>query len=132
MTKKRTSPHLAQPATAAERLGQLQEAYINAKTPEEQTAIAGQIRAYSGKNEDEWQAVALQGGTDAAGNKTEGMLAAVNKRNGEMRRMGADTQKANGAIKPELADPATRPVGTVSTVGGQQAVWDGKQWVPRG
>lgn len=77
---------------AAERLGQLQEAYINAKTPEEQSAIAGQIRAYSGKNEDEWQAVALQGGTDAAGNKTEGMLAAVNKRNGEMRRMGAQQQ----------------------------------------
>lgn len=82
---------------AAERLGQLQEAYINAKTPEEQSAIAGQIRAYSGKNEDEWQAVALQGGTDAAGNKTEGMLAAVNKRNGEMRRM-------DGSGKPPAVD----------------------------
>jgi hypothetical protein len=112
-------------------LGQLQEAYINAKTPEEQAAIAAQIRAYSGKDSDSWKAVALQGGTDAQGNKTESILGEVNERTGEMRRMGADTQKANGAIKPELADPATRPVGTVSTVGGQQAVWDGKQWVPR-
>lgn len=117
---------------AAERLGQLQEAYINAKTPEEQAALASQIRAYSGKDLDSWKAVALQGGTDAQGNKTESILGAVNERTGEMRRMGADTQKANGAIKPELADPTTRPVGTVSTVAGRQAVWDGKQWVPRG
>ena len=116
---------------AAERIGQLQEQYLKAKTPEEQAALAARIRAYSGKESDSWKAVALQGGTDAQGNKTESILGAVNERTGEMRRMGADTQKANGAIKPELADPATRPVGTVSTVGGQQAVWDGKQWVPR-
>jgi len=116
---------------AAERIGQLQEQYLKAKTPEEQAALAAQIRAYSGKDSDSWKAVALQGGTDSQGNKTESILGAVNERTGEMRRMGADTQKANGAIKPELADPATRPVGTVSTVGGQQAVWDGKQWVPR-
>lgn len=91
---------------AAERLGQLQEAYINAKTPEEQTAIAGQIRAYSGKNEDEWQAVALQGGTDAAGNKTEGMLAAVNKRNGEMRRMNGAQPSAGVVITNDTAGRA--------------------------
>ena len=102
---------------AAERLGQLQEAYINAKTPEEQTAIAGQIRAYSGKNEDEWQAVALQGGTDAAGNKTEGMLAAVNKRNGEMRRMGAQQQT------PEFVK------GTVyQDANGNKQRWNGSGW----
>lgn len=75
---------------AAERLGQLQDAYINAKTPEEQAAIANQIRAYSGKNtEDSWKAVALQCGTDAMGNKTESMLGAVNERTGEMKRLGA-------------------------------------------
>lgn len=102
---------------AAERLGQLQEAYINAKTPEEQTAIAGQIRAYSGKNEDEWQAVALQGGTDAAGNKTEGMLAAVNKRNGEMRRMEAQQQA------PEFVK------GTVyQDANGNKQRWNGSGW----
>ncbi|UUE95367.1 hypothetical protein [Comamonas thiooxydans] len=117
---------------AAERMGQMQDALLNAKTPEEQAAIAAQIRAYSGKESDSWKAVALQGGTDAQGNKTESILGAVNERTGEMRRMGADTQKAKGAIKPELADPTTRPVGTVSTVAGRQAVWDGKQWVPRG
>ncbi|MDN5503426.1 MAG: hypothetical protein L0H10_06345 [Comamonas sp.] len=110
---------------AAERLGQLQEAYINAKTPEEQTAIAGQIRAYSGKNEDEWQAVALQGGTDAAGNKTEGMLAAVNKRNGEMRRMGAQQPSAGVVI---TNDAAGRAVFAQLPPGSTYTGPDGKQY----
>lgn len=74
---------------AAERMGQMQDALLNAKTPEEQAAIAAQIRAYSGKDSDSWKAVALQGGTDAQGNKTESILGAVNERTGEMRRMGA-------------------------------------------
>lgn len=119
---------------AAERLGQLQDAYINAKTPEEQAAIAAQIRAYSGKvEEDRWKAVALQGGTDAQGNKTESLLGAVNERTGEMRRMGqGGSQQPASTANQELVNPATRPVGTVSTVGGKQAVWDGKQWVPKG
>lgn len=77
---------------AAERVGQLQEQYLNAKNPEVQAAIAAQIRAYSGKESDSWKAVALQGGTDAQGNKTESILGAVNERTGEMRRMGAQQQ----------------------------------------
>lgn len=73
---------------AAERIGQLQDQYLSAKTPEEQAAIAAQIRAYSGKDSDSWKAVALQGGTDAQGNKTESILGAVNEKTGEMKRMG--------------------------------------------
>ncbi|MEG0939719.1 MAG: hypothetical protein RSE32_13555 [Comamonas sp.] len=79
---------------AAERLGQMQDAYLNAKTPEEQAAISAQMRAYSGKDSDSWKAVALQGGTDAQGNKTESMLGAVNERTGEMKRMGSGTKPA--------------------------------------
>ena len=78
---------------AAERMGQMQEAYLNAETPEQKAAIASQMRAYSGKiDQDVWKSVALQGGTDAAGNKTESILGAVNERTGEMRRMGAQQQ----------------------------------------
>lgn len=80
---------------AAERLGQMQEAYINAKTPQEKAEIAAQIRAYNGKmEEDRWKAVALQGGTDAQGNKTESLLGAVNERTGEMKRMGGQPPAA--------------------------------------
>lgn len=80
---------------AAERLEQMQEAFINAKTPQEKAEIAAQIRAYNGKmEEDRWKAVALQGGTDAQGNKTESLLGAVNERTGEMKRMGGQPPAA--------------------------------------
>ena len=82
---------------AAERLGQLQDAYINAKTPEEQATIAAQMRAYSGKSGDEWQAVVLQGGTDAQGNKTESVMGAMNKNDGEMRRFDGGAKPAPSA-----------------------------------
>ena len=72
---------------AAERLGKMQDAYFAATTGADRAAIAAQIRAYYGKDSDSWKAVALQGGTDAMGNKTESMLGAVNERTGEMRRM---------------------------------------------
>lgn len=93
---------------AAERLGQLQDAYINAKTPEEQAAISNQIRAYAGKNEDSWKAVALQGGTDAQGNKTESMLGAVNERTGEMKRMGGQQQAPQYVKGGVYQDPQGR------------------------
>lgn len=86
---------------AAERIGQLQEQYLSAKTPEEQAAIAARIRAYSGKNEGRWKAVALQGGTDAQGNKTESILGAVNERTGEMRRMDS-SRKPPAVDSPEV------------------------------
>lgn len=48
------------------------------------------LRAMAGQaEEDRWKAVALQGGTDAQGNRTESILGAVNERTGEMRRMEA-------------------------------------------
>lgn len=86
---------------AAERMGQMQEALLNAKTPEQQAAIAAQIRAYSGKDSDSWKAVALQGGTDAQGNKTESILGAVNERTGEMRRMD-NSRKPPAVDSPEV------------------------------
>lgn len=104
---------------AAERLGQMQEAYINAKTPEEQAAIAAQMRAYSGKvEEDRWKAVALQGGTDAQGNKTESLLGAVNERTGEMRRMGTQQQTPSPKTQAEY-DALPR---------GSQYIKDGKTY----
>lgn len=91
---------------AAERMGQMQEDLLNAKTPEEQAAIAAQIRAYSGKESDSWKAVALQGGTDAQGNKTESILGAVNERTGEMKRMGAQQQSVGVVITNDAAGRA--------------------------
>ncbi|WP_158306330.1 hypothetical protein [Alicycliphilus denitrificans] len=59
---------------------------------------------------DRWKPVALQGGTDAQGNKTESILGAVNERTGEMRRMdggaqGGGTMPPAGAVAALRADP---------------------------
>lgn len=40
-------------------------------------------------------------------------------------------QGAAASHQAPLANPSTRPVGTISTVNGKTATWDGKQWVPR-
>jgi hypothetical protein len=77
---------------AAQRLENLHTQYEAAQKPEEKAAIAEQIRVLNGKEKDDWKAVALQGSTDAMGNKTEGVLAAVNQRTGEMRRFDAGQQ----------------------------------------
>ena len=56
------------------------------------------------------KAVALQGGTDAQGNKTERILGAVNERTGEMKRM----EGQGGAQK-------TGPVSITNDDAGRQA-----------
>ncbi|MBV7457304.1 hypothetical protein KW843_22680 [Acidovorax sp. sif1233] len=98
-------------------------------TQQQKTQAQQALQALTGKG-DSWKAVALQGGTDAQGNKTESILGAVNERTGEMKRMegqGAEPPKSG----PALLNPSSRPVGTVSTVGDKTAVWDGQKWVPR-
>lgn len=60
----------------------------NASSQQKAQAQAA-LQALTG-NGDSWKAVALQGGTDAQGNKTESILGAVNERTGEMKRMGAE------------------------------------------
>ena len=62
-------------------------------TPQQKTQAQQALQALTGKG-DSWKAVALQGGTDAQGNKTESMLGAVNERTGEMKRMGAEQGSA--------------------------------------
>ncbi len=76
---------------AAERLGQLQEAYVNAKTPEEQAAIASQIRAYSGKEDQPNRFTVVPGGQewDAKANVMRNVPASVlNNRTGQFLERG--------------------------------------------
>ncbi|WP_353233364.1 hypothetical protein [Diaphorobacter ruginosibacter] len=72
----------------------------NAKTPDEQHNARQRLLAMMGKTDDDhWQGVALQGGMDAQGNKTDSVLAAVNRRTGEMRRL--QTQPTQQAAPPD-------------------------------
>lgn len=73
---------------SAERQEAVEQAVLNAKTPADQRSARDRLMALAGKaRDDQWKPVALQGGTDAAGNRTESILGAVNERTGEMRRM---------------------------------------------
>lgn len=89
-------------------------------TPQQRTQAQQALQALTGKG-DSWKAVALQGGTDAQGNKTESMLGAVNERTGEMKRMGAEQ---GGAMPPGM-------VKQVGTSGGKPVYEDanGKRFV---
>ena len=80
---------------SAARLEAAQQAVENAQTPAEQRSARQRLLTLLGKDgEDRWKSVALQGGTDAQGNKTESILGAVNERTGEMRRMPTQVQPA--------------------------------------
>lgn len=80
---------------AAERLGQLQEAYINAKTPEEQSAIAGQIRAYSGKDEADWKVQVTPAIKNLDGSTTAGSVIRYNSRTGDVQEVAGVGNKAS-------------------------------------
>ena len=76
---------------------------------------------------DSWKAVALQGGTDAQGNKTESILGAVNERTGEMKRMEGQGGAA-GQAAPQ--DASQRRVGTTYTLpNGKLGQWTEKGWL---
>lgn len=67
-------------------------------TPEQRSVAQRNLAALSGKG-DSWKAVALQGGTDAQGNKTESLLGAVNEHTGEMKRMEGQGAKTTQQFK---------------------------------
>ncbi len=106
---------------SAQRMENAQVAYEQAGTPALRAAARDRLLALAGKaHEDQWKAVALQGGTDAMGNKTESILGAVNERTGEMRRM--DAGKAAPPAKEALVK------GQVYQTARGPAVWDGAQF----
>lgn len=83
---------------AAQRQEQAQIDLENAKTPEEQRSARQRLLALMGKTDDDrWKGIALQGGMDAQGNKTDSVLAAVNERTGEMRRMSTPNAQQQAA-----------------------------------
>lgn len=71
----------------AQQYEQLRNVLLDPNATPEQKRQAQQARQLLSGQSDSWKAVALQGGTDAMGNKTESVLGAVNERTGEMKRM---------------------------------------------
>ena len=87
---------------AAERMGQMQDALVNAKTPEAQAAIAAQIRAYSGKDEQANRFTVVPGGQewDSTANVMRNVPASVlNNQTGQFVARGGGQQQAPQYVK---------------------------------
>lgn len=107
---------------SAERIQSAQIALVNAKTPEEASKARQLLNTLMGRESKAlgWKGIALQGGTDAMGNKTDSVLAVVNEGTGEMRRM-------DGGAKPaQQYDTKT----IYKDANGNTARWDGEKFVP--
>ncbi|CUB01434.1 hypothetical protein [Comamonas thiooxydans] len=107
---------------AAERLGQLQEAYINAKTPEEQAALANQMRAYSGKDEADWKVQVTPATKNLDGSTTAGSVIRYNSRTGDVQEVGG----VGG--KPPVPAKDSLKAGQVYQTPRGQARWNGSEF----
>lgn len=117
---------------SAERLDRAQAELENAKTPEAQKSARERLMALSGRApQNEWGVQVTPTTKNLDGSTTQGSVYRFNKATGETVRVDGGQAPAN-APAPGLADPQARPVGTISSVGGKRASWDGKRWVPLG
>lgn len=117
---------------SAERLDRAQAELENAKTPEAQKSARERLMALSGRApQNEWGVQVTPTTKNLDGSTTQGSVYRFNKATGETARVDGGQAPAN-APAPGLADPQARPVGTISSVGGKRASWDGKRWVPLG
>lgn len=96
---------------SAQRRQQIQGMMDAAKTPEERKAIAERFPDVYAGNKGSWKGLALQGGTDAMGNKTEGVLVAVNEGTGDMKRFGQDGGASTLPVVNSKADMDKLPKG---------------------
>lgn len=112
---------------AAAQQEQLRGVLTDPNATAQQRAQAQQaLQALGGKG-DSWKAVALQGGTDAQGNKTESVLGAVNERTGEMKRMEGQGG-APQAVTPPSKESLVR--GQVYQTARGAARWNGQAFDP--
>ena len=75
---------------------------------------------------DRWNLKVTPTTKNVDGSTTMGSVVRYNETTGQVEQVPV----SQGGGDP-LSSPATRPVGTVSSVGGKTAVWDGQKWVPQ-
>lgn len=104
----------------------------NASTADRAKAQQALLAAQGKVASPEWSVQVTPATKNADGSSTEGSIYRVNKTTGDVQRVdgqgGSGGQRAAAPV--DLATPATRPVGTISTVGGKSARWNGKSWEP--
>jgi len=113
---------------SGERRENLTQKYEQAKTPEEKSAIAQQMRDLAGKpTESPWKLQVTPATKNLDGSTNEGSIYRYNGQTGSVERVDMSGQQASVNMPP----PAERRVGNTSTVNGKVAVWDGQKWAPQ-
>ncbi|WPG35298.1 hypothetical protein [Variovorax sp. EBFNA2] len=103
----------------------------NASTADRAKAQQALLAAQGKVASPEWSVQVTPTTKNADGSSTEGSIYRVNKTTGDVQRVDGQGSSSQRAATPaELASPATRPVGTISTVAGKSARWSGKTWEP--
>lgn len=113
---------------AAKQLADLRTAYMNAKTPEEQSAVAAKINALSGKPvQDEYMAVSSGQTVDpVTGLAVKAPDMIVNKRTGQP----VQGQKQQQAAQPAPAEAGQRKAGTTYMLpNGKMGQWTPQGWL---
>lgn len=98
-------------------------------TPQQKAQAQQSLRALAGQGQNDWRVQVTPAVKNADGSTSEGSVLRYNQATGQVERV--DTSGGAAQFSNEsLADPKTRPIGTVSTVNGKSATWDGAKWVP--
>lgn len=115
---------------AGERQEKLHQKYEAAKTPEEKSAIAQQIRDLSGKQQDSpWKVQVTPATKNADGSTTDGSIYRYNTQTGEVERADA---AARGAPPAAPQESSKRVVGqTYTAPNGKTVKWTVNGWVPQ-
>ena len=115
-----------------QRTADILKRYDNAKDDaERQTLVKQYPDAFGMKagDQSDWRVQVTPATKNADGSTTAGSIVRYNQRTGQVEPI--DVGGGQASNPRELADPKARPVGTVSTVNGKSATWDGAKWVPR-
>lgn len=100
-------------------------------TPAQRQAAQQALGTLSGRQQQgDWRVQVTPTTKNVDGSTSEGSVIRFNQATGQAERV--DVGQGGQATQTPLANPSTRPVGTLSTVGGKTAQWDGQKWVPRG
>ncbi|WP_429951386.1 hypothetical protein ACQYWY_06840 [Comamonas sediminis] len=115
---------------AAGQAEQMRDSIMTETDPTRRRSLVDTMLAMEGKQTQADPYLVVPGGqqVDALSGRAYNTPSAVfNRQTGQwVQQPGQGAQHAPG----ELGNPASRPVGTVSTVNGKTAVWNGQTWVP--
>jgi len=117
---------------AAQQSEQLRNTLLDPNaTPEQRKQAQQALMTLQGKSANgEWGVQVTPATKNIDGSTSAGSIVRYNKATGQTEVVPQGGQA--GAAQTQMPPPSARPVGSISTVGGKSARWDGQKWVPLG